>query len=333
MLDDGTAPPESVAIQRICAATPRTEGYTDSKGHFSFQLGQRLGVLPDASEDSGARGSSLGSGIGGSQGSMGGTRSSSQSLMGCTLRASLPGYRSDTLDLTNHRSLDNPDVGTIIMHRVGNVEGMTISATSALAPKDAKKAFEKALNDEKKDKWEDAQKELTKATDVYPKYAAAWYEMGRVQEHLKNDDGAKKSYSQALTADPKYVNPYNQMASIAVREKRWQEVKDTTDRLIRLDPVNFPEAWFYNAVANYNLKNYAEAEKSARSGLKVDTDHVRPQMNQLLGVLLASKQDYAGAAESLKAYLDVAPNGPEADTVKKQLDAIQKKLQENPPKQ
>jgi len=331
MLDDGTPPPESVAIQRICASNPHTEAYTDSKGHFSFQLGQRLGVLPDASEETGPR--SMGSGTGntssmGSMGSMGGMqRNSSQVLMGCSLRASLAGYRSDNVDLTNHRSLENPDVGTIILHRTGSVQGMTISATSALAPKDAKKAFEKAQNDQKKGKLEDAQKELEKATTIYPKYAAAWYDLGRLQEQLKNDEGAKKSYAQALAADSKYVNPYNQLASIAVREKKWQDVKDTTDRLLSLDPMNFPEAWFYNAVENYQLKNFDAAEKSARSGLKVDTDHVRPQMNQLLGVLLASREDYAGAAESLKNYLQVAPNGPEAETVKKQLAVVEQKLQ------
>jgi regulator of sirC expression with transglutaminase-like and TPR domain len=92
--------------------------------------------------------------------------------------------------------------------------------------------------------------------------------------------------------------------------------------------VNFPEAWFYNAVANYELKNFDAAEKSARAGLKADTDHSQPRMNQLLGVVLASKQDYAGAAESLKNYLQIAPNGPDAEMVKKQLATIEQKIQQ-----
>ena len=332
MLDDGTPPPESVAIQRICMTNPHTETYTDTKGHFSFQVGQRLGVTTDASEDMGSRPPGMGSGMGNTStmGNTGGFNRST-SLMGCSLRAQLAGYRSDTVDLTNHRELDNPDVGVIILHRMGNVQGMTISATSAMAPKDAKKAFEKALNDRKKDKWDDAEKELEKATEIYPKYAAAWYDLGLVQEHQKNDEAAKKSYAQALAADSKYVNPYNQLASIAVREQKWQDVKDSTDRLLSLDPVNFPEAWFYNAVANYNLKNYEAAEKSARAGLKVDTDHSRPQMNHLLAVLLADKQDYAGAAASLKTYLQLAPNGPDAELVKKQLAVVEERLQSNTP--
>ena len=119
--------------------------------------------------------------------------------MGCELRAALAGFRSDGVNLGMRHSLDNPDVGTIVLHRMANVEGSSISATSAMAPKDAKKAYEKAMNDLKKDKWDDADKELSKAVDIYPKYAAAWYQLGFVQQHQNNLDAARKSYAQALS--------------------------------------------------------------------------------------------------------------------------------------
>ena len=41
MLEDGTPPTESVAIERVCGGQSRTEGYTDSKGYFSLELGRR----------------------------------------------------------------------------------------------------------------------------------------------------------------------------------------------------------------------------------------------------------------------------------------------------
>ncbi len=330
MLDDGTPPPQSVAIQMVCRTNPHTQGYTDSKGQFSFQLGQQLGVMPDASEDSLGRNSSMNGGMSGMNG--GGPMSSSgiqrtTALMGCALNAVLAGYRSSTLDLTNHRSLDDPDVGTIVLHRVGNVEGTTVSATTALAPKDARKAFEKASSDMKKNKWEEAHKELEKATSIYPKYAVAWYELGEVEDHNHNDDAAKKAYEQAVAADPKYVNPYAQLAAIAIRARNWPEAKEATDRLLRLDAVNFPEMWYYNALANFELKEYAASEKSVRAGLKADSDHAIPRMHQLLAALLAGKQDYAGAADALKAYLAEAPNSPDVETTKKQLAAVEQKVQ------
>ena len=55
LLEDGTPPTESIAIERVCGGQSRTEGYTDSKGYFSLELGRRNnGVLVDASEDNSA---------------------------------------------------------------------------------------------------------------------------------------------------------------------------------------------------------------------------------------------------------------------------------------
>src|SRR5512140_3249227 len=34
VLEDGTPPPDSVMIQRVCGSVVRPEGYTDSKGRF-----------------------------------------------------------------------------------------------------------------------------------------------------------------------------------------------------------------------------------------------------------------------------------------------------------
>ena len=114
------------------------------------------------------------------------------------------------------------------------------------------------------------------------------------------------------------------MSGISVKEQKWQDVADTTKRLISLDPVDFPDAYFYNSAANYYLKNYDAAEKSAREAQKLDTRNRMPKTNQLLGVILAEKQDYAGAAEQIKKYLTLVPEGQDADTAKKQLIELEK---------
>jgi len=334
MLDDGTPPGDSVVIERVCNGNPRAEGYTDSKGRFSFQLGQNQGVMQDASMGSSGRGGFGGYGnqdngpLGSSQsrGGFGGAGSgiSERDLMGCEIRAALPGFRSESVSLSGRRAFDNPDVGTIILHRLANVEGVTISAVSLQAPKDAKKAFDKGRDFLKKKKPAEAEKELEKAVQIYPKYSTAWYELGRIKESQNDVEGARKAYGQALAADPKYINPYHQLAGISVKEQKWQDVADTTQRLISLDPVDFPDAYFYNSAANYYLKNYDAAEKSAREAQKLDTRNRMPKTNQLLGVILAEKQDYAGAAEQIKKYLTLVPEGQDADTAKKQLIELEK---------
>jgi tetratricopeptide (TPR) repeat protein len=319
MMDDGQPPPDSVTVQLVCRTSPRSIAYTDSKGGFSADLGSRINsaVMMDATES-----------WSGSMANPGATRTSGgiseRDLMGCSLQASLPGFRSDSVNLATHRSLDNPDIGTIVLHRIGNVEGLTISATTRMAPKDAQKAFEKGRNEFKKEKLENAQKEFEKAVTVYPKFATAWFELGRVQEERTDVEGARKSYGQALEADPKFVSPLLSLAAMSMREKQWQEAADYTSRLLKLNPVDFPQAWYFNSLANYYLKKMDLAEKSAREGISRDTAHQYAKMNHVLGVLLAQKQDMPGALEQLKAYLRYAPTAADAEQVKKQIAEVEK---------
>ena len=326
-MDDGTSPPDPVTIQLVCRGMPKSVGITDSKGTFSVDLNNRFAnaMYGDASQTS----DPFDIGSGGMQRSPAGMNTqgggvSERDLMGCDLQANLAGFRSDVVHLGTRRSLDNPDVGTLILHRLANVEGLTISATSQMAPKDAKKALEKGRNDIKKQKWNDAQRELEKAVDIYPKYAAAWFELGRVQEQQKDIEGARKSYAQSLAADSKYVNPYLQLAALSMHDQKWQDVADETDRMLRLNPIDFPQAWLFNSIANYYLRKMDVAEKSAREGISRDGAHHYPMMNHLLGVILAQKQDYAGAVAQLRDYLHYAPNATDTEEVKKQLAEVEK---------
>lgn len=330
ILEDGAPPPDSVVIERMCNGLARPEGYTDSKGRFSIELGRNTMMMADASV-SGANDPAF-SGMGGPASSRGGFGSTGnpmgglteRDLMGCELRAVLAGYRSDVVILTGRKLLDNPDVGTIILHRLANVEGTTISATSLHAPKDARKAYDKGREALRKQKWADAQKQLEKAVQVYPEYAAAWYELGRSLEQQQQVDKAKEAYAKSLAADGKFVNPYVQLAGIAAQEQKWKEVADTTDRIVRLNPVDFPGAYFLSSVANYNLKNLDAAEKSAREGIKADTRHRFPKINHILGVILAQKGDFSAAAGFMKDYLRFAPKASDAEFVKNQLAQLEK---------
>jgi tetratricopeptide (TPR) repeat protein len=327
VLEDGTPPPELVTIERVCNGQPRPEGYTDSKGRFQIQLGQNTHLLADASVGSSNDVFSSGGPGGNSMGFPGQGRGiSERDLIGCELRASLAGYRSEAVMLSGRRMLDNPDVGTIILRRLGNVEGFTYSATSMMAPKDAKKSFERGTDRLKKKKFDEAQKEYEKAVELYPKYAAAWYELGVLHQSQKRPEEARKAYEQALAADSKFVNPYRRMAELYAGEQKWQEVADTTARVIRLNPVDFPDAYFYNSVANYNLQKFEAAEKSAAEAVKLDTNHRMPKAQHLLGVLQAMRNELTGAAENIRGYLKYAPQATDAANVRKQLTEIERQL-------
>jgi Tfp pilus assembly protein PilF len=323
MFDDGTPPSINVRIERVCSGNPHLEGHSDSKGRFSFQLGQNSNFDMDASDRN-----SVG-GFGGVPNSPASNSrmnnsslSSSMGLWNCELRAAYPGYRSDVVQLATRRSLDDPDVGTLILHRLANVQGSTISLTTAMAPKAAAKQFEKGEQAAEKGKLEEAEKHLQQATELYPKYAVAWFALGRVQQRENRPEDARKDYLAALEADPKYVSPYDQLALLAAQEGKWEDAASYSKQAISLNPVEFPTAFWYNAIANYNLKKPQEAAKSAQALIKMDTQHRFPEAENLLAQLSMDSRNYAEAATHLRAYLALAPNAKNADVLRRQLSQI-----------
>ena len=327
LLDDGTPPPGAVTIERVCSGAPRAEGYTDQKGHFSFQIGQKAPVTPDASEDSSrtpttASPDDLRAAMGPQQPQQ--TTTIGMQLSNCDLRAVLAGYRSDSIALGSRRLLDDPNVGTIVLHRLANVEGAAISLTSLQAPKEARRAYAKAFEDLRKNKPAEAVKELQKAVDIYSKYAAAWHDLGRIQQQGGDIAQARKSFAGAIAADAKFISPYLSMAALETKAENWAALAKITGALLRLDAVDYPVVYLYDAIAHLNLGQIDAAENSARVGEKLDAAHQYPALERVLARILARKKDYAAAAAHLRAYLTLAPFAEDAARIKKDLAELER---------
>ncbi len=272
VLEDGTPPPGPVVIERVCNTISRPQGYTDSRGYFSFQLGQNrsqmdadsgpvYGVQKFWTRSTAAPPSASG-------------ESNLANISGCDLwRASLPGYVSEVVRLDRADFMEHADSVTIVLSR----------HTSLLAPTPAKKAFDSGRDAMRKDKLADARKHFEKAVEIFPQYAQAWCQLGIAMERLRDVSGARVAYGKALAEDSKFAKPYLQLAGIAARERNWQELLDTTSRLVEIDPANYPGMFFLNAVAQYNLRNFEAAETSAREALKLDTGKHHPEVNHILG--------------------------------------------------
>ena len=317
MLDGGATLPEPVAIERLCNGSVRREGYTDFKGHFQIQLGSSFG-FQDASENDPR--SSPGqvqrpSGQAGNRGPV--------NLTGCEFRAVLAGFQSSTVMLRTAGDSFQTELGTIILKRMGDAKGSTVSLTSMAAPKDAKQAFEKGRKALSEEKFEEAEKELDKATAKYPQFAAAWSLLGDIHQQQNQFVKADEEYRKALAADPQFVNPLYGLALIAAQEKKWQEVADYSMQVINLNAYAYPSCYFFNAAANYNVSNFDLAEESARK-YKAGGDRKHPEVSLLLGSIMARKEDYASAAQQLKDYLAAVPNPPNANELQEQISQYEK---------
>ena len=355
ILEDGWPPDERVDIETICNGQPYVAAHTDKMGLFSFRLGSAGNrSLQDASV--GLADGSFGRpavamgpppSAGGAQtttadsqqqpaatdpapqsttttGSGPRSGGNDRAFMRCDLRARLPGYQSETISLANRRPMDNPDVGTIILHRLIPVEGQVVSVTTLAAPKDARNAFEKGRQALKANKPDAARKDFEKATRIYPKYAAAWCELGKLQIQRQRLEEARRLFETAIRADPKYLDPYLHLAALQAVAGQWPQLAETTGAALRLDPRGYPQAYYLNALANFNIRNTDAAEKSAREAERLDTRHQFPGSWQLLGRILDIRRQFTEATAQMREYLRLAPRAPDAAAVRMRLAQIER---------
>ncbi len=317
-IEDGSVAPRGIAIDMVCSNLRRTVASTDSKGRFAFQYGGGADSVSDASA-SGQRSSNPLLGI-----SSGDAATALRTVVSCDLRANLPGYRSDEISLTDRRALDHTDLGVIVLRRVFTVEGVAVSSTSLNAPKEARNAYESGVKAMRSGRMDGAAKEFQRAVAAYPAYANAWLELGRARQRLGSAQTAREAWKKAIELDPKLMGAYVELGLDAGLSHDWKVATQYLDQGLRLDPVDYPDAWFGDAVAHYYLGEYDAAEKSAREAVRLDPRGRNPRAAYVLGMTLAQKGDREGAAAELRRYLKAAPQAADAEVVKTQLAAIEK---------
>jgi len=319
-LDDGSAPPEPVAINRICNGLSHFETWTDAKGRFSFEVkpGRKDAAQGDAAQNSGPP--------------PGLTKSISEStqdsmpvlskLRDCELQASLAGYRSELISIAVKSRADDGRLGVITLHPLSRASALTVSTTTLEAPPNARKAYDKGLDALAKQKWQAAAEELTKAVAIYPKFAIAWYQLGLLREKRNDTKGAIEAWKHSLAADARYLRPYENLTVLADHNQDWAASAEYSKAWIELDPDEFPAAYLYNAVANARLNHAEAAEQAAREGLRIDKEHRVPRLNVVIALLLMGKNENAEAAGYFRNYLSLAPDAKDAAAVREQLSRL-----------
>lgn len=186
-------------------------------------------------------------------------------------------------------------------------------------PKEARRAFEKGAAAAKSKRADEARRDFEQAVNLFPGYAEAWYELGMLRIGHKEPDAARNAFRAAIQADPTYVEPYLPLVALELANRHWKELVDLTDALLRLNAIDFPQAWLMNAVGNFNNRNPQAAEKSAREAERLDPRQKFPEIWRLLGLILAQRGDFAGEADQFREYLKLVPSGPESEAIRAKL--------------
>lgn len=314
--EDGVLPSQIVIVLN-CAGQSYTKTFADANGDFSFQVGNTAQDMVPMAES-------------GASASMPFPQASSNMGM-CSLEAEASGYTSSHIQLAGLPASGMVNAGKIILHPLtkgsagvpGSGKGM-INISQMNIPSKAKDEFARGMREEQSHNAKKAETHFRRAINVFPNYALAWCELGRVQEQAGRANDAYASYQHALEADPNLVNAARGLSILQAHKQQWQALLDTTNHILQTYPNQYSEFWFLNSVAYFNLQNLQGAERSVLRGLRLDSKHQIPQLEYLCGRVLGAQGHYQDAAAHIRNYLRLAPKAPDAHQAAEFLAAFEK---------
>lgn len=319
ILEDGNPLPESLNVELACGGSVRQATHTyGDEGRFSFEVGGSAEAMNPT-----GRGSDTFDPFS----RVPGERQNAQrfDLSGCAIGTALDGFQSNSIPLGIRGYMDDSDVGVIILRRLEHVGGSTVSFNTLAAPKKAQKHYREADLELKKQQG-DVQKairNLKKAIEIYPKFAAAWYLLGRCHHALRDRETARKHFQEAAAADPKYLRPYMFLAMMAVRDESWEEAARNCDHVIGLNP-HIMRAQYFSAVANLQLGRLDRALKSIAAVRKSESKRYLAGSHYVHGAILAQKKDFAGAAREFRSFIVLKSGDKAAQELQQRLATWEK---------
>jgi tetratricopeptide (TPR) repeat protein len=227
----------------------------------------------------------------------------------------------------------------------GDLEHDHNAAQSAAAYRSARQALERSVTIDQASRADYASRAGRKSfSPQRDGDAQAYLLLSVVYLRLGQPDKALKAVNQARTFDAMNPQMYRQLSAVlaqqgrrseaevalmqetaitSLQERKWQDAADASARVAQTDSAGYPSASYLNAMANLRLGQLDAAEKSAREAIRLDTAQRNPLTRYVLGLVLAEKQEYGEAIDSLNVYLRAASNAPDTENVRKQLRNIE----------
>ena len=169
-------------------------------------------------------------------------------------------------------------------------------------PREAVLIYNSALELSSKGDLETALKEYQRAINVYPKFVAAYNNIGEIFTRMGDSEKAISSYLEALKIDKHYRVLLNLGVEHFNRKNYSQALKYFTESLSQ-EPL-FIEGNFYTGLIYYNQDDFKKAEKYFLKVLKVDIGHLKA--NYLLARIYYEKKEYQKTIECLNRIKDIS---------------------------
>lgn len=189
-----------------------------------------------------------------------------------------------------------------------------------LAP-NAQKEVNKALENLRDKKSDDARKHLEKASHLAPSHPDVSYLWGMYYAQVNDFANAKVYWEKTVQISPRHVFSLAALAQLALQSS---DYPTATGYLLRASEAA-PSAWRYHAQlseAYLNQQQKEQAQKHAERALELGKERAAGAHYVLARVFLPDNR--AGALKHLDAFLASEPSGSRAIEARKLIDSLQK---------
>jgi tetratricopeptide (TPR) repeat protein len=196
-----------------------------------------------------------------------------------------------------------------------------ISAAELNVPDKARKEFDKGTEAMAKSHWDEAEKHFEKATEIYPRYASAFNNLGVVAINRNNAPAARSYFQQAINFDDHLASAYLNISKLDYNEHRLKEAQTPLAKALALDPMNV-EAMLLMAASQLSTGGFDEAIAYAH---KI---HTLPHEKFAISHIIAARaceqsKKIPQAIGEYRLYLQEAPQSPLAQGARDAMARLQ----------
>jgi len=203
--------------------------------------------------------------------------------------------------------------------------GDTVSKRELLIPRRAREAMERGLNlmHEKSD-YHGSIAQFQRAAREYPQYYEAYAQMGVAYMNLGDTAKSEEMLSTSIEMSGRaYPDALSILAAVYSTGQRYAEAEPLAREAVKLDPLSW-QANHELARALHGLNREAEAEASGLQALAAEPNNLQTIL--LLANIHLRMPSYADLIRDLDTYLELAPDGPDAQQARQMREQVLERM-------
>ena len=189
--------------------------------------------------------------------------------------------------------------------------GYTVSVHDLKVPGKARREFEKGIGRVQKKDLEGGLNHFKEATNAFPNYYEAYYQIGLANLELRRGSDAEQALQRAIDlSGGGYAEPQFALGALLCERQDYSGAERVLRRGIEVDG-NSVKGHLLLGQALFGQNRLAEAEKSAQEALLRRQD--TPSAYILLANVHIRERQYALGVKELDTYLSMRPDGPTSE--------------------